>query len=73
MCAVGVADDIWDLDWMAKLAGQILAALLMAWGGVQLVALPIGGRTIGDSYLSLIATVVVVVVCHQRGELCRRP
>jgi len=62
VCAVGVADDIWDLDWMAKLAGQILAALLMAWGGIQLVALPIGGRTIGDSYLSLIATVVVVVV-----------
>lgn len=62
VCAVGVADDIWDLDWMAKLAGQILAALLMAWGGIQLVALPIWGRTIGDSYLSLIATVVVVVV-----------
>lgn len=62
VCAVGVIDDVWDLDWMAKLAGQILAALLMAWGGVQLVALPIGGRTIGDSYLSLIATVVVVVV-----------
>ncbi len=62
MCAVGVVDDVWDLDWMAKLAGQILAALLVAWGGVQLVALPIGGRTIGDSYLSLIATVVVVVV-----------
>ena len=62
VCAVGVADDIWDLDWMAKLAGQILAALLMAWGGVQLVALPIHGRTIGDSYLSLITTVVVVVV-----------
>ncbi|MCB2411773.1 undecaprenyl/decaprenyl-phosphate alpha-N-acetylglucosaminyl 1-phosphate transferase [Demequina sp. TTPB684] len=62
VCAVGVVDDVWDLDWMAKLAGQILAALLMAWGGVQLVALPIGGRTIGDSYLSLIATVVIVVV-----------
>ena len=62
VCAVGVVDDVWDLDWMAKLAGQILAALLLAWGGVQLVALPIGGRTIGDSYLSLIATVVVVVV-----------
>ncbi len=62
VCAVGVVDDVWDLDWMAKLAGQILAALLMAWGGVQLIALPIGGRTIGDSYLSLIATVVIVVV-----------
>lgn len=62
VCAVGVVDDVWDLDWMAKLAGQILAALLVAWGGVQLVALPIGGRTIGDSYLSLIVTVVAVVV-----------
>lgn len=62
VCAVGVADDVWDLDWMAKLAGQILAALLMAWGGIQLVALPIGGRTIGDSYLSLIATVVIAVM-----------
>ncbi len=62
LCAIGVADDVWDLDWMAKLAGQILAALLLAFGGVQLVTLPIAGRTIGDSYLSLIATVVVVVV-----------
>jgi len=62
VCVLGVIDDIWDLDWMAKLAGQILAALVMAWGGVQLVAVPIGGLTIGSSYLSLMATVVVVVV-----------
>jgi len=62
VCAVGVADDMWDLDWMAKLAGQILAALLMAWGGVQLIALPVGGRIIGDSYLSLIATVIIAVL-----------
>lgn len=62
LCAIGVADDVWDLDWMAKLAGQMLAALLLAFGGVQLVTLPIAGRTIGDSYLSLIVTVVVVVV-----------
>ncbi len=62
VCALGMADDIWDLDWMAKLAGQILAALLMAWGGVQLITVPIAGVTIGSSYVSLIATVVVVVV-----------
>ncbi len=62
VCALGFADDVWDLDWMAKLAGQILAALLMAWGGVQLVTVPIGGLTIGSSYLSLSATVLVVVV-----------
>lgn len=62
VCAVGLIDDIWDLDWMAKLAGQILAALVMAWGGVQLVTVPIGGVTIGSSYVSLIATVLVVVI-----------
>lgn len=62
VCALGLADDIWDLDWMAKLAGQILAALLMAWSGVQLVTVPIAGVTIGSSYLSLVVTVVVVVV-----------
>ncbi|WP_084077038.1 MraY family glycosyltransferase [Demequina sp. NBRC 110057] len=62
VCLLGLADDIWDLDWMAKLAGQVLAALVMAWGGVQLVSVPIFGLTIGSSYLSLAATVIVVVV-----------
>ena len=33
---IGVADDIWDLDWMTKLAGQFLAAGLIAWQGVQI-------------------------------------
>ena len=40
---VGVADDIWDLDWMTKLAGQFLAAGIIAWQGVQICSLPIGG------------------------------
>ncbi len=59
---LGVADDIWDLDWMTKLAGQILAAGLIAWQGVQLITFPIFGLTIGSSRLSLVATVLVVVV-----------
>ena len=45
---IGVADDIWDLDWVTKLAGQIIAAGLLAWQGVQLLSLPIGGITIGS-------------------------
>ncbi|MCB2174890.1 MAG: undecaprenyl/decaprenyl-phosphate alpha-N-acetylglucosaminyl 1-phosphate transferase [Actinomycetales bacterium] len=60
---LGVADDIWDLDWLTKLVGQVLAAGLMAWwGGVQLYALPIAGLTIPSSRQSLFATVLVVVV-----------
>ncbi|MHB1064846.1 MAG: MraY family glycosyltransferase [Georgenia sp.] len=59
---LGVADDIWDLDWMTKLAGQVLAAGLMAWQGVQLITFPVFGLTIGSSRLSLVTTILVVVV-----------
>ena len=62
VCALGVVDDLWDLDWMTKLVGQILAAGIMAWKGVQLITFPIGGLTIGSSRLSLVATVLVVIV-----------
>lgn len=63
VCLLGAADDIWDLDWMTKLAGQVLAAGVMAWSGVQLITFPVFGVTIGSSRLSLVATIVVVVVC----------
>jgi len=59
---IGVADDLWDLDWLAKLAGQILAAGLLAWQGVQISTLPIGGQTIVSPYVSLIITVFAIVL-----------
>lgn len=59
---IGVADDIWDLDWLTKLAGQIIAAGLLAWQGVQISTLPIGGQTIVSPYVSLIITVLAVVL-----------
>lgn len=60
--AIGVLDDIWDLDWTTKLVGQVLAAGILAWvGGLQIDSLPIGGITIGSSWFSLGLTVVVVV------------
>ena len=62
VCLLGVADDIWDIDWMTKLAGQVLAAGLIAWQGVQLITFPVFGLTIGSARLSLVATVLVVVV-----------
>ena len=58
---LGAADDIWDLDWWAKLGGQVFAGLILAWSGVLLVTFPIAGLTIGSSRLSVTATVVVVV------------
>ncbi len=62
VCLLGVADDVWELDAITKLAGQVLAAGLMAWQGVQLVALPVGGLTVGSSGLFLALTVLAVVV-----------
>lgn len=59
---LGVADDIWDLDWLTKLVGQVLAAGVIAWQGVQLITFPVAGLTIGSARLSLVATVLVVVV-----------
>ena len=41
VCAVGVLDDIRELDWLTKLAGQMLAAGVMAFKGVQLLSLPL--------------------------------
>jgi UDP-GlcNAc:undecaprenyl-phosphate GlcNAc-1-phosphate transferase len=63
VCLLGAADDIWELDWFTKLAGQVLAAGVMVWlGHVQLYALPIWGQTIPSSRMSLVATVLIVVV-----------
>jgi UDP-GlcNAc:undecaprenyl-phosphate GlcNAc-1-phosphate transferase len=59
---IGVADDIWDLDWLTKLAGQIIAAGLIAWQGVQISTLPIGGQTIVSPYVSLILTILAIVL-----------
>lgn len=60
---LGVADDIWDLDWMTKLAGQFIAAGLIAWqGGVQIYSLPIGGLTVGSGWMSIVISVVAIVI-----------
>jgi UDP-GlcNAc:undecaprenyl-phosphate/decaprenyl-phosphate GlcNAc-1-phosphate transferase len=60
---LGVADDIWDLDWMTKLAGQFIAAGLITWqGGVQILSLPIGGLTVGSGWMSIVISVVAIVI-----------
>lgn len=59
---LGVVDDLVDLDWMTKLAGQMIAALLLAWQGVSITSLPIGGLTVGSPLMSMIITVLAVVL-----------
>ncbi|WP_159500340.1 MraY family glycosyltransferase [Microbacterium sp. 18062] len=60
---VGIADDLWDLDWMIKLGAQFLAAGIIAWfGQIQIYALPIGGLTVGSSWVSFLLTVFSIVI-----------
>lgn len=60
--ALGVADDVWDLDWLTKLVGQVLAAGIIVWGGVQLVTVPLMGLSLISSQMSLAITLLVVLV-----------
>ncbi|HEY5031289.1 MAG TPA: MraY family glycosyltransferase [Actinomycetes bacterium] len=63
ICILGAIDDIWGLDAITKLAGQTLAAGLMALQGVQLLWLPWAGTTIVlDSTSGTLITVAAVVV-----------
>lgn len=60
--AVGVLDDLYDLDWTLKLAAQFLVAGILAWQGVQIVSLPLQGLTVGSFGISLISTVFITVL-----------
>lgn len=59
---LGALDDVRDLDWMTKLAGQVIAGGVMAFFGVQLLSLPIGGVTYLPEPVMVTLTILVVVV-----------
>ena len=59
---IGFLDDLYDLDWTLKLAGQFAVAGILAWQGVQIISLPIAGLTIGSFGTSLVATVFLTVL-----------
>lgn len=59
---LGALDDVFDLDWTLKLAGQFVAAGILAWQGVQIVSLPIGGLTIGSFGMSFVVSVFLTVL-----------
>jgi UDP-GlcNAc:undecaprenyl-phosphate GlcNAc-1-phosphate transferase len=62
VCLLGVADDLWQLDAITKLAGQLLAAGVMAWQGLQLVSLPVAGLVVVSPGILIVLTVIAVVV-----------
>jgi UDP-GlcNAc:undecaprenyl-phosphate/decaprenyl-phosphate GlcNAc-1-phosphate transferase len=66
ICALGAVDDRWGLDALTKLAGQALAAGLMAVQGVQLLYVPWPGQTVvlGPAEGTLLTVLVVVVTVN---------
>ncbi len=66
ICALGAIDDRWGLDAITKLAGQALAAGVMAVQGVQLLFLPWPGQTVslGPADGTLLTVLVVVVTVN---------
>lgn len=59
---LGAVDDVRDLDWLTKLAGQVLAGGIMAFYGVRLLSLPILGVTVLPEPVMVALTVLVVVI-----------
>ncbi len=62
VCVLGAIDDIIELDWLIKLAGQLVAAGIMAFQGVQLFSLPLGQTVVLPAPVLVALTIIVVVV-----------
>jgi UDP-GlcNAc:undecaprenyl-phosphate GlcNAc-1-phosphate transferase len=64
VCALGVVDDLIELDALTKLGGQVLAAGVMVLNGVQLYSLGLteGGVLVLNPAQGALATIFVVVL-----------
>ena len=60
--AVGVVDDIVDLNSFIKLGGQVLAGLVVALWGPRLTVLPFGPIHISSVFVQILLTVFVIVL-----------
>jgi UDP-GlcNAc:undecaprenyl-phosphate/decaprenyl-phosphate GlcNAc-1-phosphate transferase len=63
VCALGVLDDLYDLDALTKFGGQVLAAGFMVYNGVQFYYIWLPGNEVLtlDSAQAVLATVFLVV------------
>ncbi|MFT8394573.1 MraY family glycosyltransferase [Propionibacterium sp.] len=64
ICIVGAVDDVIDLPWMAKIAGQVLAAGVAVLNGVRLYWVSLPNQIIAlDQPSSILVTVLYIFVC----------
>ena len=62
ICLIGAIDDIRELDWFAKLGGQLIAAGVLAFHGVQFYSLPVGEQVVLPPFILVSLTILVVLV-----------
>ncbi|MDO5503432.1 MAG: MraY family glycosyltransferase [Actinomycetia bacterium] len=62
VCLVGAIDDIRELDWFAKLGGQLIAAGALAYHSVQFYTVPVGMQVVLPPSILVALTVLVVLV-----------
>ena len=62
ICLIGAIDDIRELDWFAKLGGQLIAAGVLAFHGVQFYSLPVGEQVVLPPVILVSLTILVVLV-----------
>ena len=62
ICLLGVCDDIWDLDWMLKLSGQLLISVYVSLSGIQVVSLPFGSLIGASAGISMTVVSVLMVI-----------
>jgi UDP-GlcNAc:undecaprenyl-phosphate/decaprenyl-phosphate GlcNAc-1-phosphate transferase len=64
ICAVGVLDDMYELNALAKIAGQMLAAGIVVLNGVKVYWIPLPGTIITlDDAMSILLTMVLIFLC----------
>lgn len=62
VCLIGAIDDVRELDWFVKLAGQLAAAGVMAFYGVQLYSLPLGQTVVLPTPVLVSLTIFFVIL-----------
>ncbi|SER65992.1 UDP-GlcNAc:undecaprenyl-phosphate GlcNAc-1-phosphate transferase [Propionibacterium cyclohexanicum] len=64
ICVVGIVDDIIDLPWLAKIAGQVLAAGVAVLNGVRMYWVSLPDQIFAlDVPSSMLLTVLYIFVC----------
>jgi UDP-GlcNAc:undecaprenyl-phosphate GlcNAc-1-phosphate transferase len=71
VCGVGVLDDLFELDWLTKLGGQVIAVAFLLYSGIQLRFINISARDQFslDAAQGALLTAVVVVATNNAVNL----